>query len=102
MSAIVGAILGISGLLFIYLSYVRKRDKTKLGQVALIILCVPGFASGIPMLFWGVRIIIEKETVYENEWVTQTVRGGEAVAVGVFSMLVGLALIVWWVYAHTD
>ena len=102
MSVIVGAILGLSGLLLIYLGYVRKWDKTKLREVALIILCLPGLASGIPMLFWGMRIIIEKETPYEYEWCSGNLRGSSAVAVGVVSILMGLALVVWWVYALTD
>lgn len=99
---IVGAILGLSGLLIVYLGYVRKWPRTKLGAVALFILFLPGLASGIPMLYWGVRIIIEKETRYEYEWASGTLRGSSAVAVGVVSILMGLAMVVWWVYALTD
>ena len=102
MNVIVGAILGLSGLLFIYLAYARKWSKTKLGALALFILSSPGLASGLPMLHWGVRIIIEKETPYEYEWCSGTLRGGSAVAVGVVSILMGLALVIWWVYALTD
>jgi hypothetical protein len=63
---------------------------------------LPGLASGIPMLYWGVRITIGKETRYEYEWASGSLRGSSAVAVGVGSTLMGLVLAIWWVHALTD
>ena len=101
MNVIAGLVLGLCGLLFIYLFFIRKWSKTKLGILALCILILPSLASGLPLLYIGVKTVIKKEAAYQDEWHSGTYRGVSAVAVGVVATLMGLALAGCWIYALT-
>jgi len=104
MNVIFGVILGLCGLLFIYLAFIRKwLFKAKLGTLILLILILPSLSSGIPFLYLGVKTIIKKETWYENQWGSSvTYHGSSAVAMGVLLTLIGFAGVTGWSYVLTN
>ena len=90
---IVATIVGLSGLLMIFL--LRQQRDTKLKIIAIIISAIFGFSSGLPFIYLGVSAIIKRKTGYYNH------RGSSAVALGTFYTLIGLGLVFLWSCALT-
>ena len=119
MEEILGTILCISGLLFTYLAGTRagvqpgeeRSWRRRVRKVVLFIVMLPGLASGIPVIYFGLSVIRKREAVEDSSYRQEApafvsepvkIKGTSATAIGAFLALLGVAMAIFWLYVLTS